>query len=267
MSSAQRSFMPEVSVNGHTIEAADIAAEAQHHAAPSGKPGLAWRAAARALVIRQLLLEEANRQSLAPEAQEVAPGKTETTDEALIRALLDVSIVPQDVTEADIRKLYDDQKSAPRGPDLYQPAHILIAAPPHDKDARAQARTKAQVVFQSVKDKPENFAQIAKSASDCPSKADGGNLGQISKGDTVPEFEAALKDLEVGALYPEVLETRYGFHIVRMLERADGQRLPYDTAAKDLRAALEKRAWVVASRRFTLGLVENADIRGIDFDA
>ncbi len=266
MSTPQRPFMPQVSVNGHVIAATEIASEAQHHTAPDGKPGLAWRAAARALVVRRLLLEEARRRKLSPDPQEIANGKIETSDEALIRALLDQSILPQEVSQGDIRAAYDDPATTPRGPDLYQPAHILIAARPGDRDARAAAREKAQAVFRSVSDRPDSFAQIAKSTSDCPSKNDGGNLGQVSRGDTVPEFEAALKDLKAGALYPEPLETRYGFHILFMHERADGQVLPYASAAPRLRQALEKRAWVAASRRFTAELIQRADISGVDFD-
>ena len=55
-----RPFFPEVSVNGHVIDRTLIAAEAQNHAAPPGKPGWAWQAAARALAIRSVLLQRAD---------------------------------------------------------------------------------------------------------------------------------------------------------------------------------------------------------------
>lgn len=60
-------LLPEVVVNGETIPPAAIAAEAQMHPAPAGKPGLAWRAAARALAVRALLRQEAARTGLLPE--------------------------------------------------------------------------------------------------------------------------------------------------------------------------------------------------------
>ena len=57
-------LLPEVCVNGEIIAAERIAAEAQNHPAPHGKPGLAWKAAARALAVRTLLLQEARRQGI-----------------------------------------------------------------------------------------------------------------------------------------------------------------------------------------------------------
>ncbi|NCO17517.1 MAG: peptidase, partial [Alphaproteobacteria bacterium] len=62
-------LQPELCVNGEVIPAAAIAAEAQNHPAPPGKPGLAWRAAARALAVRALLLQEARRLGLSPAPQ------------------------------------------------------------------------------------------------------------------------------------------------------------------------------------------------------
>jgi peptidyl-prolyl cis-trans isomerase C len=66
-------LLPEITVNGETISPAAIAAEAQHHQAPRGKPGLAWRAAARALAIRALLLQEARSRGLEPAPRELSP--------------------------------------------------------------------------------------------------------------------------------------------------------------------------------------------------
>ena len=87
-------LFPEVTVNGHVISAADLAAEAQNHSAPKGKPGLAWRQAAQALVIRQLLLDEADRLSLKTSPQDLGGQRFETEEEALIRAVMEAGIVP-----------------------------------------------------------------------------------------------------------------------------------------------------------------------------
>ncbi|MDE3081390.1 MAG: peptidase, partial [Paracoccaceae bacterium] len=80
-------LFPEVSVNGEVIPAARIAAEAQIHPAPREKPGLAWRAAARALAVRALLLQEARHRGLEADPMDLGPGQRETEEEALIRAL------------------------------------------------------------------------------------------------------------------------------------------------------------------------------------
>src|SRR6056297_2340756 len=96
-------LFPDVIVNNETIPSAAIAAEAQNHEAPKDKPGIAWRKAAQALAIRTLLLQEANRRALTSDPLELAPGRVETEDEALIRALLDEALTIPPVTEEDVR--------------------------------------------------------------------------------------------------------------------------------------------------------------------
>ena len=89
-----RPLQPDVVVNGETISAAAIAAEAQNHPAPPGKPGAAWSAAARALAVHALLLQEARRLGLAPAPRALGAGRRETDDEALIRAVIEPRVAP-----------------------------------------------------------------------------------------------------------------------------------------------------------------------------
>ena len=80
-------LFPDLTVNGEPVPQAVIAAEAQHHDAPKGKPGIAWRKAANAVAMRTLLLHEARRLGLSSQVQEIGPGRFETEEEALIRGL------------------------------------------------------------------------------------------------------------------------------------------------------------------------------------
>jgi len=59
--------------------------------------------------------------------------------------------------------------------------------------------------------------------SNCPSGQQGGNLGQIGRGDTVPEFKKALFRLGPTGLLRELVKTRYGFHIVAIDRRIPGK--------------------------------------------
>jgi len=102
-------LFPDVIVNGETIASADIAAEAQNHTAPEGKPGLAWHAAARALTVRALLLQAAAKAGLEPAPEPRGPGREETASEASIRAYLDKTLSPDPVTEADCRVIYESR--------------------------------------------------------------------------------------------------------------------------------------------------------------
>ena len=212
---ALKPLLPPVVVNGVTIPAERIADEVQNHPAPKGKPGLAWRAAARALALRELMLQEAQARGIVPDPIELAPGKWETEEEALVRQLLEEDVTPEPVDEAFLRAIYDAHPERFRSPALYQPAHILIAAQP-DGPARDEARERAKVVLERVLKTPRLFGETAREMSDCDSRANEGMLGQISSGDTVPELEAALRELDEGQIAPDLVESRYGFHIIRL---------------------------------------------------
>jgi len=152
----------DVTVNGETIASAVIAAEAQNHKAPAGKPGLAWRAAAKAMVVRTLLLQEGRRLGMEADPQLVADDKLETVDEALIRALLEREIEPLEVSEQACKALYENRMETFRSPSLFQPAHILFAAQPADKEARQAAKQNAQAALAALKSDPKAFARIAR---------------------------------------------------------------------------------------------------------
>lgn len=260
-------ILSDVTVNGRVIPASAIAAEAQNHPAPAGKPGWAWRAAARALAIRELILQEARARGLCPEPAEIAPGRVETEEEALIRQLLDQAVTPEPPDEARLRAIWEADPARFRAPSLYEAAHILIPAPPDDPAARAAARARAEALAAELARDPGRFADLARMQSACSSAASGGMLGQIRPGDTVPEFEAALAAMAEGTITPVPVETRYGFHLIRLDARAEGAVLPFERVAPRLRAAEAKAAWARAARAFVASLVAGATVTGIALTA
>lgn len=253
-----------VTVNGVTIAAEAIAAEAQNHPVPKGKPGWAWQAAARALVLREVLLREAKAQAIAPEPIELEEGKWEVDEEALIRQLLESVIAPAAIDEARLRAVYDAAPDRFRGPSLFEAAHILFSTAPGDTVARAAARRRAGAVLADLKHDPRRFAALAAEYSVCPSRTNGGVLGQLASGDTVPEFEAALGLIEEGAISDAPVETRYGLHLIRLDARVRGEVLPFTAVLPHLREAQEKADWVRASRAYVEELAARADVTGID---
>jgi peptidyl-prolyl cis-trans isomerase C len=258
---------PDIIVNGEHIAAADIAAEAQNHAAPKGRPGSALRAAARALAVRALLLQEARRMELTPEPRNVGPGRRETEDEALIRAVIEARVEPAAVTEAACRAFHAACPEQFRAPTLYEAAHILLPAPEDDAFAQAQALSTAQVLLAELARSPDAFDRLAGSHSACSSRDAGGRLGQIVSGDTVAEFETALDSMDVGHISPDPVTTRYGVHIVRLDARAAGDILPYESVALRIRELFEKKAWAYAAKGFVAHLIAAAEITGVNFGA
>ncbi len=254
-------LFPDVVVNGETIPPAAIAAEAQNHRAPRDKPGIAWRKAAQAMAIRTLLLQEALARGMTADPEELAPGRVETEDEALIRALLDEALTIAPVTDAAVRTEWAKDPDRYRSSPLWDVSHILCACDPRDDVESAMADARAQAVLSRLDGDAKGFAFAARE-SDCGSKASGGHLGQLGPGDTVPEFEAALRTLSEGATTPAPVLSRHGWHIIRLNAIAPGQVLPFEAVRPKIAQALEKAAWARASRDFIEALATGAQITG-----
>ena len=116
----------------------------------------------------------------------------------------------------------------------------------------------------AVSERPESFAQIAQAYSRCPSAAQGGNLGQITCGQTTPEFEQALMALTPGELCAEPVATRYGFHIIRLDRKHEGRTLPYEAVAGRIADYLRESVRRRADAQYIARLVSAARIEGID---
>lgn len=259
-------LLKDITVNGEVIPAATIAAEAQMHAAPKGKPGLAWRAAGRALAVRALVLQEARRRGLRAEPR-ITDDRAETEDEALIRALLDEAVTPDAPSEGALHDAYARDPARWRSPDLWEASHILFPVRPGDAAGLAAAREVANRALAELARAPATFDRLARDLSACPSRDAGGRLGQIGPGDTVPEFEAALLRLAEGEIATAPVATRFGLHIIRLDARAEGQPLPFDAARPRILAAMAKAGWAKAARDFVETLADAAMITGIDLKA
>ncbi|WP_322865092.1 peptidylprolyl isomerase [Aquicoccus sp. G2-2] len=256
-------LQPDVTVNGHVIAPSLIAAEAQNHAAPKGKPGWAWRAAARAMVVRHLLLEEARKLALDPAPIELTPGKLETDEESQVRLVIEHYVRPIPPDEKTCRAFHARHRDRYRSPSLYEAAHILLPAAPNDTEARTKARDIATQLIAQIKASPRDFDQLAAENSACESRANGGRMGQISSGDTVPEFETALDQIAPESLCERPVETRYGVHVVRLDARSDGVPLPFEAVHDQIHEHLEQNAWAVAAKGLVKRLMEQSKITGL----
>jgi len=254
-----------ISVNGVAIPRAAIARETQNH--PASKPIDAWLSAARALVVRELLLQEAERLALEPTTIEDEDGRRETDEEALIRMVIDREVVTPEADEAACRRYYEMNARRFRTPDLYEARHILLVANPADAPARGRARHRAEAIIAALRQDPSSFAALALAESGCPSGKAGGNLGQIGPGQTVPEFENALASLPVGEVAARPVETRYGFHVVLVERRIAGRELPFEAVRSRIAIWLNEKVRRVAIRQYIAILAGRATITGIALDS
>jgi peptidyl-prolyl cis-trans isomerase C len=250
-----------ISVNGVAVPRDAIARETQNHAA--AKPLLAWQAAARALVIRELLLQEARRLAVEAVPMHDDAGRRETEEEALIRALIEREVVTPEPDEKTCRRYYAQNGTRFRSAAIFEVAHILFAADKRKPEAFAEAKQAAKSVLAELRLAPHRFAELARTQSACPSAAQGGNLGQITAGQTTPEFEEALRLLSPGELTATPVATRYGLHIIRLDRKIDGRELPFAAVAPGIADYLRQSVRRRASAQFIARLASKADIRGV----
>lgn len=258
----RRPDKPSVSVNGVAILQEAISAEAQQH--PATSPAEAFRAATRALVVRELLLGEARSLGIQAEPTKDGRGRRETDDDALIRALLDQKIESPKADIAACRRYYISNPGRFASDTVFEARHILVAAPLDNEPARERAKATAQTLIVELTGDPSKFAMLARQHSACPSKKQGGSLGQLTRGSTVPEFETILKELEQGQMCPVPVPTRYGYHVVRLDRVIVGSCLSFEAACDRIAVYLEASSWSRAVSQYIGILAGKADIRGID---
>lgn len=250
-----------VRVAGVEIPEAAIAAEAQNHPAPDAET--AWREATEALAIRQLLLVEADRLGIAATERSDAQGRALAEDDARIDALLEQEVAVPVATEPEARRFYDRHRDRFTSDTLVEAEHILFSASPDDSFAYSLAVGDARMAIRKIQAEPGCFGELARSRSACPSKEHGGNLGQIGKGQTVVEFEAALLALGEGELCPEPVRTRFGVHVVRAGRRVEGRQLPFEAVEASIRNYLEEASYRKAMAQYLSILASQVTVEGV----
>ncbi|WP_347713649.1 peptidyl-prolyl cis-trans isomerase [uncultured Fretibacterium sp.] len=147
-------------------------------------------------------------------------------NQSLARAAIDASLKDVTASDEEAKKFYDEHPDQFTQPERVHVRHVLISDDVTSADAIAkiQADLKAGV----------SFDEVAKSRSLCPSAAQGGDLGEVSKGQMVPEFEAAAFALKNPGDLSEPVKTQFGWHIIRLEGRTPSSVEPFDTVKPQL---------------------------------
>lgn len=232
--------VPKVSINGVVIDT---------DAFPSPQAG----------AVHELLRQRAIAVGLIANSSEA-----EAVDAAIER-VLEREVETPEPTEDECRQYYDANTKRFVSGELVAARHILFQLTP---GASVNAlRAKAELTLAELLKAPDRFEVVARACSNCPSAQHGGNLGQIQRGETVPEFEHALFDGTGTGIRAQLVKTRFGFHIVAVDRRVAGRQLPFevvrDTIAERLRAGVQKHAL----EQYVRILAGKADVRGVDLGA
>lgn len=145
------------------------------------------------------------------------------------------------VTDADVRNYYDTNKHTYKRPRQFKASHILVKVnPASNAEERGIFEKKAKELAVKAKN-GEDFYNLAYYNSDDRSKYVGGDLGYFHEGQTVPEFEEAVKKMKVGET-SEPVKSMYGWHIIKLVELNEAKQLEFDEIKVKIREQLEKTA-------------------------
>jgi peptidyl-prolyl cis-trans isomerase D len=144
------------------------------------------------------------------------------------------------LSDDDLRKLYASSLDRYRTGERVMARHILLMTQNKSADDTKKLEAKAADLLKQVKGGAD-FAEIAKKNSDDPGSAPkGGDLGWVTKGQMVPNFEATAFSLKKGEI-SNVIKTEYGFHIVQVTEREDARVKPFDEVKAELATESKKQ--------------------------
>ena len=186
-----------------------------------------------------------------------------------IEALLEQAVPLPDPSQEACSRYYAAHETLYRTGERARVRHILFAVTP-GVDVVA-LRKRAEMAMLEVRcfdgSASPSFDAVATKLSNCPSGASGGELGWLASADCAPEFARELfGSKEVGVL-PRLVHSRFGLHVVEVLEREAGTQQAFESVRGAVESALRQQVFVAAMRQFLQVLAGEAEIEGVDLDA
>ncbi len=154
--------------------------------------------------------------------------RAELKEQMLAMKVVETQVSPSvAVSDADVNDFYAKNPDKFQEPEAVHVAHILIRTPENaDAAAKQKAKAEAESVLAQIK-KGGDFAALAKAHSQDPgSAANGGDLNWVPRGQTVPAFEQAAFALSKARPLSGVVESPFGFHIIKWFDHRDGRKVP-----------------------------------------
>ena len=215
----------------------------------------------------EVLRQEAVRQGLlADDAGEFAPTLS-ADQQQVIEDMLDVAVQTPEPTPEACQRYYDAHKPRFTHGQQAQLRHILFAVTPGVPVQKLAERAESALLELTHKDAPAaRFAQLAAELSNCPSGAQGGDLGWVGPQDCAPELAQFLFMQDGGVakgLQPRLVHSRYGLHIVDVLDQKPGELAAFNQVQSRIAGELTLQSRATALRQYMLLLVGQAQVQGI----
>ena len=186
-----------------------------------------------------------------------------------IEALLERDLCLPEPAEEDCHRYHAAHESRMRTHERVRVRHILFAVTPGVDVVALRKRAEAALLEVRCHDGKSagGFAAAARELSNCPSGAEGGELGWLTPEDCAPEFARELFGrVEVGVL-PRLVHSRFGLHVVEVLQREPGVAQPYESVRAMVSQSLRQQTYVTALRQYLRLLAGEARVEGVDLEA
>jgi peptidyl-prolyl cis-trans isomerase D len=173
------------------------------------------------------------------------------------------------VTHDDVQAYYNQHRDQYRVAEQVKVSHILIKTPLAGADGKvdekgvAEAQRRAEDLLKRLK-AGAKFEDLARKNSEDPGSAkEGGSLGWIGKGRTVPEFEKAAFSLPKGQI-SDLVKSSYGFHIIRVDDKQDAHMKTLDEVSGEIEPVLKQQKTHEAAQKQAEELLQQAKTKGLD---
>jgi len=215
----------------------------------------------RQAAIRAGLLNGADRAS--------EDGATSEEATSAIELLLDQTIPVAEPSEQACRRHFDAQQATYQTGERVRARHILFAVTPGVDVVALRKRAEAALLDVRCHDGSgaDKFVVAARISSNCPTGAEGGDLGWLCASDCAPEFAREIFGrAEVGVL-PRLVHSRFGLHVVEVQAREPGQAQSFESVRGAVAMSLRQLTYVTGLRQYLQLLAGASDVHGVDLDA
>jgi peptidyl-prolyl cis-trans isomerase C len=218
----------------------------------------------------ELLRQEAMRAGLLA-ADDPVPqqGATSEAASAAIEQLLERELIVPEPSDEACRRHFDAQATTYRSGDRARVRHLLFAVTPGVDVRRLRERAEAALLeLRCHRDgEGDRFPVLAAELSNCPSGAQGGDLGWLKREDCAPEFaREVFGGTEIGVL-PRLVHTRFGLHVIEVQAREPGRTPTFEAVRGAVALALRQQAFVSALRQYLQLLAGAAEVVGVELDS
>jgi peptidyl-prolyl cis-trans isomerase C len=142
------------------------------------------------------------------------------------------------VSDQEVSQYYQDNPDRYKTPAEVRASHILLKTEGMDDAGKKEARTKIDKIMADAQKPGADFAALAQTHSDCPSKTKGGDLDFFAKERMVPPFSKAAFATATGQIHAEIVETQFGYHIIKVTDKKAARTIPFAEAKDGVRATL-----------------------------